>query len=114
MATFIIKSYHSVSIDKYNEGELDTVNWYDLSSEIDAENYKQAIEKYFDKTLFYELNFDNVNIIENVLKYNVLVDAENSEASESQIENWKNDEITLYNNHINLYVYELNEIELKF
>jgi hypothetical protein len=114
MATFIIKSYHSVSIDNYNEGELETVNNYNLSTEIDAENYKQAIEKYFAETLYYELDFDAVDVVENMLIYDVLVDAENSEASESQIENWKNDEITLYNNHINLYVYELNEIELKF
>jgi len=114
MATFIIKSYHSVSINKYNEGELETVNYYDLSNEIDAKNYKQAIEKYFAETLCYKLNFDYVDILGNMLIYNVLVDDENYEASESQIENWKNDEITLYNNNINLYVYELNEIELKF
>ena len=118
MKKFIISSTHEVYKDDYNDGETDYVNGYSLKSKIiNSETTKEAIQKYFEDELYYKFNVDyayidheeDIDASKNTLNYSVLVDNENSEASEEEIELWKKDKLELYANNIFLTVHELTE-----
>ena len=118
MKKFIISSTHVVYKDSYTDGETDYINGYSLKSKIiNSENPKEAIQKYFEEQLYYKFNFDYAQIdhkelddaSKNTLQYSVLVDNESSEASEEEIELWKQGELQLYANHILLAIHELIE-----
>jgi hypothetical protein len=117
MKKFIISSTHEIFKDSYTEGETDYVNSYSLKSEINSETTREAIQKYFEDELYYKFNFDYARINheelnnepKNTLHYSVLVDNENSEASEAEIELWKKDKLDLYSNNIFLTIHELTK-----
>jgi len=117
MKTYIIKTNHTIEIDTYNYGLTNYVNSYSLKSEIKAETPREAIQKYFNEYLYYNfdinlsyiLHEEEENEATNVLFYDVLTDEENNEADEKQTELWKEDKLTLYNNHIYLKIF-LNQI----
>ena len=115
MKTFKIRSAHDIYIDDYEQGELDRVNGYTVTNEVEANDVWEAIEKYFETTLYYDFKKDNSSKsdeVENELHYSVLVDVENLEASENQIEKWKQGEEKLYSNNITITVYEIIETVL--
>ena len=115
MKTFKICSAHDVYIDDYAQGELDRVNGYTVTNEVEANDAWEAIEKYFETTLYYDFKKDNASKsdeVENELHYSVLVDVENLEASEKQIEDWKQNKQKLYSNNITITVYEIIESAL--
>jgi len=115
MKTYFIKSIHEIYLDSYTEGELENLNSYDMKSEIVAENTKEAIKKYFETVLGYSFTFDLSLINEdnkNILHYSNLVDNMNIEASENEIEKWRNGEINLYSDNTILFIYELTEVEI--
>jgi hypothetical protein len=117
MNTYIIKTSHEIEIDNYKEGLTNYVNSYSLKSEIKAATPREAIQKYFDEYLYYNFDIKYACILHeeeeneptNVLFYDVLVDEENNEATESQRELWKKDKIILYNNRIYLEIF-LNQL----
>ena len=120
MKTYSIKTGHDIYIDSYNEGEGKHVNYYDIKAEVKAENPTQAIEKYFEDTLYYNFNMNLAYIAHeededqpvNVLHYSVLVDEENAEASVEEVELWKEGKKVLYSNNIYLSIYELVEVKI--
>ena len=115
MKTFKIHSAHDIYIDDYEQGELDRVNGYTLTNEVKANDAWEAIEKYFETTLYYDFKKDNASKsdeVENELHYSVLVDVENLEANERQIEKWKQGKEKLYSNNITIAVYEIIETSL--
>ena len=110
MKTFKIHSAHDVYIYDYEQGELDRVNGYTVTNEVEANDVWEAIEKYFETTLYYDFKKDNASKsdeVENELHYSVLVDVENLEASENQIEKWKQGKEKLYSSNITITVYEI-------
>jgi hypothetical protein len=110
MKHFLIKTIHDVYIDSYDQGELGHVNGWAQEAKIEAENVKKAIELYFEKELYFSFNFDHCGIDEensNELHYSNLVDGNNLEATESEIEQWKQGKKTLYTNNIYLRVFEI-------
>ena len=122
MKTYKIETIHEVFIDKFNEGELDFVNAYSLSSEVKAENPENAIVEYFKNQLYYDfdMNFAYVPHQEeetetkNTLHYSVLVDNDNNQASGYNVESWKEDKLTLscimeFDNNANLINSEIKE-----
>ena len=112
MKTFKICSAHDVYIDDYEQGELDRVNGYTVTNEVEANDVWEAIEKYFETTLYYNFKKEYASKsdeVENELHYSVLVDVENLEASEKQIEDWKQNKQKLYSNNITITVYEIIE-----
>jgi hypothetical protein len=118
MRTYFIKTNHEIEIDEFNEGLTNLVNTYNLEDKIQAETPREAIEKYFSSVLYYNFTFANAYIMhleeggedKNVLIYDILVDEESQEPTETDIENWKKGEKTLYNNRIYLKIYELNPV----
>lgn len=115
MKTFKIYSAHDIYIDDYEQGELDRVNDYTLTNEVKANDVWEAIEKYFETTLYYDFKKDNSSKsdeVENELHYSVLVDVENLEANGRQIEKWKQGKEKLYSNNITITVHEIIETVL--
>jgi hypothetical protein len=115
MKKYIISTIHRVFVDSYNEGEQEYANGYDIKSNVNAENVREAIEKYFESTLYYKFNFKDAYIDDenkNTLHYSVLVDDENNEASEEEIALWREEKKRLYSNNIILTVSELIEVEI--
>ena len=115
MKTFKIYSAHDVYIDDYEQGELDRVNGYTVTNEVEANDAWEAIEKYFETTLYYDFKKDNASKsdeVENELHYSVLVDVENLEASEKDVQLWKRNLKKLYSNNITITVYEIIETTL--
>lgn len=121
MKTYFIESTHDVYIDSYSEGETTNVNFYDIKQNIKAENPREAIKKFFKEVLYYKFSFENAYIVheeegeeepQNKICYAVLVDEESNEATEKDIEKWKQDKKTLYSNHITIHIFEVQPIKI--
>jgi len=109
MKTFKLTSTHDVYKDDFINGEIENINFYVLSSEIKAENQKQAVEKYFHDFLVYAFELKYAQICEdgNTVYYCTLVDIKNTEATEADTNLWKNQKLTLYANNISVQCFEL-------
>lgn len=117
MKTYIINSEHTVYLDSYENGEMEQVNFYTQKDTIKANSPREAIKLYFEKSLYYSFNLKDTYIVHeeeendseapiNTLHYSILVDGNNSEASESEISQWKEDKKLLYSNNIYLTIFE--------
>jgi hypothetical protein len=115
MNEYLIKSYHEIYVDDYNEGELEFVSAYNLSSHVYAEDLKEAIKWYFENYLYYDFNYEQLGIDDNIeyVWYDVLVDYENDKPKEYQLERWKKSELKLYNNHIRIELYEVKPVKIQ-
>ena len=114
MKVYKVASQHNVYIDNFENGEERHVNSYMLSSEIEAENWKSAIQQYFNEFLCFDfdIEYSHKDEEENILHYSNLVDVDNTEATQRQISLWKENKLTLYANHSMLTVEQLIEEEL--
>lgn len=120
MKTYKINTEHIIYVDSYEEGELNQVNAYSLDKEVKADSPKQAIEKYYEDFLYYSFSWGGALLPheeeeteeKNTLHYSVLVDEENCEASETEVNEWKQEEKVLYSNNIFLTIHELKEVEI--
>lgn len=104
---YLIKTYFDVYEDDYNEGEGLAVNWWQHESEHNA--IESALQQHFEQLgLSYDANFlleDDGN-----RSYSWTVDEECSEATEKQIEQWKQGRKQLYSMHASIKIYKLEQI----
>ncbi len=120
MKRYYIESTHEVYVDTFEAGEDHYCNGYNHQAMIEAENQRDAIQKYFENELYFSFNFEHANIDHeeginekiNTLHYSNLVDKDNAEASKSEIEAWKRGEITSYSNNTFLTIFELTEVKI--
>jgi hypothetical protein len=107
MIEYFIKSYHEIYVDDYSYGELDHVNGYNMTAFIKAPDVGSAIQQYIENCLYYKFNHEYLDIIGDDWSsyYNVLVDEDSNEATESERELWKQGELKLYNNQIRIEAY---------
>lgn len=113
MKNYIVKSFHEIFVDDYNEGELNHVNGYALSDEVQADNAQEAVNKYLQGNLGYDSDFKNCEVNpddKTIVQTSCLVDVDNMQPRNRDIELWKRGEVKLYVNHINMTVYEVNEV----
>jgi hypothetical protein len=111
MKTFLIECEHNIYVDNYEQGEGENVNNFDTKGTFKAENAAEAIGKHL-SSLGYSFNpeymqEDEEEGNENKIWYSVLVDAENSEASENQKDKWKKDKLVLYSANLTIWIYEV-------
>lgn len=105
----------SVYVDDYKQGELDYVNWYLNTKEIEEETPIKAIEKAMNYYGFsFNPKYSQTNEEENLLWYSNLVDNDNFEITEkdSLYKEWKKGKVTLYSANHNIKVHQLNETKL--
>ena len=112
---FYIKAWIEVCDCSYEDGELDYINYYKVDALIRASNQNGAIKEFFSNNLCFNLDlkyldFDGEN---NCFNYSVLCDVDNSEVLENStlFKEWKKGKINLYDNNIQLSIYELNLIK---
>lgn len=112
---FYIKAFVDVHEDSYEDGELDFINYYKIEALIKASNKVDAIKEFFNNNLCFTLDlkyldFDTEN---NCFRYNVLCDVDNYEISENSnlFKEWKKGKINLYNNYIQLSIFEYNLVK---
>lgn len=113
MKNYIVKSFHKIFVDDYNDGEGKHVNTYALSDEVQAENPKQAINKYLQDCLGYNLDFNNCEVNpddKSNVQTSCLVDSMNLQPDNRIYEQWKSGKVELYANYIDLFVYEVIEV----
>jgi len=115
MRTFKVTTEHDVYIDDFKEGEKDYVNSYTITSEIEAETPKEAIEKHYKQQLYFEFSFEYCQEDEeekNKIHYCNLVDVDNCEATEEDKKLWKKGKKTLYANNTVCTIQELINVEI--
>ena len=116
MNEYLIKSYHEIYVDDYNEGELDMVNVYTNSAKVHAYDPIEAIKEYFNTEFYY--SFDESLVCTdaedslNVVWYNIMVNDNNDEANEAEIELWKKGGMKLYNNSMRIELYEVIPVKI--
>ena len=105
--SYLIKTYFDVYEDDYNEGEGKYVNQWDYESEHDA--IESALQQHFEQLgLSYDVNF----LLEDDddRYYSWTVDEECFEATQNEVEQWKQGRKQLYSMHANIKIYKLEEI----
>ena len=107
MNEYLIKSYHNIYVDDYNEGELDHINGYNMTAFIKAPDAGDAIQQYIENCLYYKFNSNYLDTSGDDISsyYDVLVNKDDAEATENERELWKNGELKLYNNQIMIEAY---------
>jgi len=88
MKTYYIKCGVNVSIDDWNEGQGENVNYWDLKATVGAETPIEAIKTFFDKNLYWSFDekqayIEPLELGENCLEYSNYVDENNLELSEN-------------------------------
>lgn len=109
---FYVKALIDVHDYSYEDEELDFVNSYKRDSIIEALNANEAIKEFFNNDLYFSVDLENLEFEEHYsyFVYGVLCDVDNNEVSENStlFKEWKKGKINLYNNYIQLSIYELN------
>lgn len=104
--SYLIKTYFDVYEDDYNEGEGKHVNSWDYESEHDA--IESALQQHFGKLgLSYDVNLlleDDDNRWYSWMVY------EDSQATDKEIQLWKQGKLNLYSLHANIKIYKLEQI----
>ena len=109
-----VSSSHNVNVDDFKQGELEHANYYELSDEVEATDWKDAIQKYFNEFLCFDFNieYSYINEENNTLQYFNLVDINNIEASPRQISLWKEGNLKLYSNNTLVTVELMTKVKL--
>ena len=112
---FYFKAWIDVNDCSYKDGELDFINHYKIDALIKASNKIDAIKEFFSNNLCFNLDLKYLDFDEhlNCFNYSVLCDVDNSEVLENStlFKEWKKGKINLYDNNIQLSIYELNLIK---
>jgi len=105
--SYLIKTYFDAFEDDYNEGEGKHVNSWDYQSEHDA--IESALQQHFEQVgLSYDVNF--ICEDDGSRYYSWTVDADSIEATQNEVEQWKQGRKQLYSLHANIKIYKLEEI----
>lgn len=95
--------------DSYNEGEIRHANFWVEKYEVVADDKVLAISEAMEK-IGYSFKAEYLDGDEGVLRYSVMVDEDNIEASSSEIAKWKLGYKVLYSANIEFKVYQLSEV----
>jgi hypothetical protein len=105
--SYLIKTYFDVYEDDYNEGEGKHVNQWAWESKHDA--IESALQQHFEQVgLSYDVN--HMYEEDGMRNYSWTVDEDCCEATEKEIEQWKQDKMKLYSLNANIKIYKLEEI----
>lgn len=104
-----VKLMVDVYEDDYNEGEIRHANFWEEKYEVEADDKIMAIAEAMEKT-YYSFNEKYLDEDDGVYSYSVMVDEDNCEASNQEIEEWKNGNMKLYSANIAFKIYKMEEV----
>ena len=106
-------NYVSISVykDSYEEGELENVNNYDLKNINGNLVSPKELVNFLSKNIYTSEDSSHYVIIDNNIHTSQLQDADGSEASKSELEEWKKGKIELYSANFVISVSIISEIE---
>ena len=112
MNTYLINSFHIVTEDDFEHGEVIDSNFWDMkATTVQALTPKDAIAKYFESTLYLPFNIEFLEIQDDdCIRYYNLVDGCNQEPTDHEIELWRKGKKKLYSLDTTIEIYELNQI----
>jgi hypothetical protein len=117
MEKYKLVSIHHVYKDDYTEGEGEMVNNFVLSEEIEAENPKDALMKYFD-FLGCEVTDEDIESMakdtdeDGIYHWSKQVDKDNCFVTPDEVEQWKRGKLTLYSDNFSVFIYELTRVSI--
>lgn len=105
--SYLIKTYFNVYEDSYENGEGKHVNSWAWESKHDT--IESALEQHFAQL---GLSYDPDYMLEDDgnRHYSWTVDADNDEATQDQIEYWKQGKMQLYSLHASIDIYKMERI----
>lgn len=110
---YLIKYSCYVYEDDYLNGEGKGVNyWYDTYDCGGLETPEEAIEALFKHKLGYNYNPEYRSVYDGIVRYSVMVDCDNAEASENEIVEWQQGKTKLWVNDISIEVFCVEPVEL--
>jgi len=105
--SYLIKTYFEVFEDDYNEGEGKFVTHWSHQSQHNA--IESALQQHFEQVgLSYDVN--NIHEEDGMRYYSWMVDDECIEATEKEVEKWKQGKTKLYSQNANINIYKLEQI----
>ena len=93
-----------IHIDDYEKGELDYIQTFDLGINGVYSTMEDVLTAIKNTYMGFTDEPRNYCYIDGRIDTDGLVDVNNCEASESEIEEWKKGELTLYNAHLFCYI----------
>lgn len=108
---YLIKAFGTITLFEYERGEIKFENEYRCKETIKAISPKEAIDQFIYKNLGYSFDIDNIEPDEALgFSFDILINSDNYQASVDQVEQWKKGEIKLFNDYVNLYIFDLTPI----
>jgi hypothetical protein len=105
--SYLIKTYFDVYEDDYNGGEGKHVNQWAWESKHDA--IESALQQHFEQLgLSYDAQY--LYDEDHIRSYSWTVDEDCCEATEKQIEQWRQGKMQLYSMHASIKIYKLEEL----
>lgn len=112
MKTYRVFVNHTVTVDDFEQGELETVNGYTTDEVYQARNPIDAIKAHFNYLgLSFNLKHSDIDH-EGDLYHSNTVDSDNEEASNSDLDLWRKGKLTLYVDSQFITVYEQVKVVL--
>ena len=112
----VITANVDVFENNYNDGEMGHVNWYSTDKMYDDEwSVTKAVEDFMENELYFSFMWEDAYIDDEdkgLIHYNVMVDGDNSEASQGEIDSWKEGTIKLYSSSIQLAVRMYDQLDI--
>lgn len=87
------------------------MNAWDAKELVEAETALDAVKKAFER-LYFSFDPECTIFDDGCLFYSNMVDIDNIEATESEIEKWKNGELKLYSANSTIEVFELVKTQI--
>lgn len=113
MKKYYITSIHDTYEDNYNNGEGAFCNSWKQERILKAINLEEALKFYFNNELYINYDLNNLDFCENTIQTSILVDVDNCQASDFEIEKWKNGEFVLYVQHITIKAEIMQEVNIE-
>lgn len=105
---YLITSRHDVVVDSYEDGELESVNYYTHESRHDELN-NDALAEHFAQ-LGFSFDAENMYKDEYMAFYSWLVNSDDVEAHKSEREQWEKNKLKLYSNNASITFKQLIDV----
>ena len=112
--TFRITAHITIFEDHYTKGQGELVRESNTSRTIHADNALDALKEFYKTELYRTFNDETITIDRTDIFDGWMVDRWFEDASESELELFKTDQVILYCQYVRIEVYEMKLVEIRF